>query len=66
MVKPPTGLRAVRLMKGWPIGELAEATGLAISTIRRLETGQTAEPSEKTRRALSRKLGVNERKLLGK
>ena len=63
---PPTGLRAVRLMKGWPIGELAEAADMAISTIRRLETGSTKEPSQKTRRELSRLLGVSPSKLFGK
>lgn len=60
---PPTGLRAVRLMTGWPIGLLAQEADVAISTIRRLETGVTVEPSEKTRRALSRVLKVTEASL---
>ena len=62
---PPTGLRAVRLMKGWPIGLLAQEADMAISTIRRAETGLT-EPSQKTRRALSRVLGVSAATLFGK
>jgi transcriptional regulator with XRE-family HTH domain len=61
---PPTGLRAVRLAKGWPIGLLAEEADMAISTIRRAETGLT-EPSQKTRRALAKALGVSQADLFG-
>jgi transcriptional regulator with XRE-family HTH domain len=63
---PPKGLRALRLMKGWPIGALAAEADMAESTIRRLETGSTKEPSQKTRRALSRVLGVSASKLFGR
>jgi transcriptional regulator with XRE-family HTH domain len=63
---PPVGLRAVRLMKGWRIGALADEAGVAPSTIRRLETGQHKEPSQNTRVALSRVLGVSASKLFTK
>lgn len=61
--KPASKLRLARVAKGWPIGALAEEAGLAISTIRRLETGVTEEANQTTRRALSRVLGVSASKL---
>jgi transcriptional regulator with XRE-family HTH domain len=36
---------------------------MAESTIRRLETGEHKEPSDRVRRALARKLGVSPSKL---
>jgi len=63
---PPRGLRAVRLMKGWRIGVLAAEADMAESTIRRLETGSTKEPSQRTRRALAKVLRVSVSKLFGK
>jgi len=63
---PPVGLRAARLLRGWPIGALAEAADMAPSTIRRLETGSTHEPTDRVRRDLSRVLKVSQRELFGK
>jgi transcriptional regulator with XRE-family HTH domain len=61
--RPASKLRLTRVAKRWRIGALAAEAGMAISTIRRLETGSTKEPSQKTRRALSRVLGVSASKL---
>jgi transcriptional regulator with XRE-family HTH domain len=63
--RPASKLRLMRLAKGWPIGLLAEEADMAISTIRRAETGLT-DPSQKTRRALAKALGVNQVALFGK
>src|SRR5258708_12416023 len=63
---PPTGLRAVRLRLRWRIGALATEAAMAPSTIRRLETGLTKEPSDRVRRDLSRVLGVSASKLFGR
>jgi transcriptional regulator with XRE-family HTH domain len=60
---PPHGLRAVRLMKGWGIKALADAIGVQESTIWRLESGATKNPSEKTRQGLQCVLGVSASKL---
>jgi len=64
--RPASKLRLARVAKGWRIGDLAEAADhMAISTIRRLETGKTKEPSQTTRRALAKVLGVSASKLFG-
>jgi transcriptional regulator with XRE-family HTH domain len=60
---PPTGLCAVRLMKGWRRGALADAVGLAPCSLYRIETGKTKQPKLATRRALTKVLGVAESKL---
>jgi len=65
MPVPPTGLRSVRLMKGWRIGALAQDADVAVSPIRRLETGLTKEPSQKTCKALAKVLEVSPSKLFG-
>ncbi len=61
--RPASKLRLVRVAKGWRIGALADAADIAVSTIRRLETGWTKEPSDRVRRALARKLRVSASKL---
>lgn len=60
---PPIGLRKARLLKGWRIGALAKAIGVAESSIYRIETGTIKEPRQGIRRALAKALGVSEAKL---
>lgn len=51
-------LKFHRLAKGWTIGQLADRSGVAKSTISRLETGKRGGVSARTWQALARALGV--------
>ncbi len=63
---PPTGLRKARLLKGWRIGALAKAIGVAESSLYRIETGAIIEPRHEIRRALAKALGAKETDLFRK
>ncbi len=65
-LKPARPLRLARVRAGWRIGALAQAIDVAETTLWRLETGLTKEPSQKTRTALGTVLGVAPSKLFGK
>ena len=64
--KPPTGFRAVRLMKGWGIKALADAIDVEESTIWRIETGAIKAPRLEIRIALAKALKMKQADLFRK
>lgn len=58
-------LRLLRFERGLRMDDVAEGTGLTRQTLRRLESGETTEPSAATAKALADFYGVSVAELLG-
>lgn len=58
-------LRLLRFERGLKMEDVAEGTGLTRQTLRRLESGETGEPSAATAKALADFYGVSVSDLLG-
>jgi transcriptional regulator with XRE-family HTH domain len=57
--------RLLRFERGLEIEEVAQGAGLHRHTVRRLETGETPEPSAATAKALADFYGISVPSLLG-
>lgn len=64
--KAASRLRVERVKARWGLKALAKKAGLNRSSLYRIETGLTQVPSQKTRRALAKVLGVKEADLFSK
>lgn len=58
-------LRLLRYERGLEVNEVAERVGVSRQTMHRLESGETAEPSAATAKALADVYGVTVADLLG-
>lgn len=58
-------LKLLRYERGAEMTEVAEATGVTRQTLRRLESGETVQPSAATAKALAEFYGITVAELLG-
>ena len=63
--RPASKLRLARVAKGWRITDLAIEAGVSRSCLWRLETGHRRQPSNDTRKALAKVLGLPATELFG-